>query len=154
MIKTKAINPAATKTGTTQNSPRRTSKNGAQDAGKMASYKIESKALNWELTQETKEIGGYTCYKATLKNVGNKKKVLNAWYAPAISVSYGPLQFVGLPGLILQLEKNTVVFTAKKIVLNPIEGVEIEEPKKVKRITQEEYKKLMKKSFPEFYQND
>jgi GLPGLI family protein len=116
-------------------------------------FLIENKLIEWELTQETKVVGGYICYKAIQKNLKNKKKILNAWYTPQIPVSYGPLQYAGLPGLILQLEKNTIVFTAKRIELNPKKKIKIKEPSGVKKISYEEYKKMMKKSFPEFNEN-
>jgi GLPGLI family protein len=102
---------------------------------------FENKYLNWELTQETKEINGYIVYKATRSN----GKVI-AWYTPSIPISFGPKGEYGLPGLILQLDIGNIVFSAVKIVLNPKEEIKIEIPKGGKRISGEEYAKEIKKA--------
>lgn len=102
---------------------------------------FENKYLNWELTQETKEINGYIVYKATRSN----GKVI-AWYTPSIPISFGPKGEYGLPGLILQLEIGNIVFSAVKIVLNPKEEIKIEIPKGGKRISGEEYSEMINKA--------
>lgn len=74
---------------------------------------------NWELTNETKKINGYTCYKAAAKY-----KIVNpdvfyhsviAWYCPEIPSQMGPRGFGGLPGLILELQYREIVFGATLI---------------------------------------
>ena len=80
-------------------------------------YNINS---NWELTKESKIISGYTCFKATqdrklrLKKTDNIIKVI-AWYCPSIPLSFGPKEFSGLPGLILELQDDKIVHIANKI---------------------------------------
>jgi GLPGLI family protein len=97
--------------------------------------------LKWQLTQESKKINGYNCYKAIRSN----GKVI-AWYTPLIPVNFGPKGEYGLPGLILELEIGKIIFKATKIVLNPKEKVEIEEPKDGIRVSYEEYVKEIKKA--------
>ncbi|CAM1370485.1 conserved exported protein of unknown function [Tenacibaculum soleae] len=113
-------------------------------------YLIENEKPTWQLTQETKIIGGYLCYKAIRTN----SEFINfnpvAWYTNEIPLGYGPLDYYGLPGLILELELTIVTFKAKKITLNPKNNIKVREPKG-KKITKKEYDKLLRKTFPSFY---
>lgn len=97
--------------------------------------------LKSQLTQESKKINGYNCYKAIRSN----GKVI-AWYTPLIPVNFGSKGEYGLPGLILELEIGKIIFKVTKIVLNPKEKVEIEEPKDGIRVSYEEYAKEIKKA--------
>lgn len=109
---------------------------------------------NWELTEDTKLIEGYTCYKAVRKELNetsrlkkNKYLVYIAWYTPDIPAPFGPIGNGGLPGLILRLEKpNLLAFTAKKIVLNKKRKIEIPLPKDGKKINVKERDWLMRKA--------
>jgi len=111
---------------------------------------IEQPKAEWKIFQETKIIGSYLCYRAEYQNPIYKYKKPIAWFAPKIPASYGPKIFTGLPGLILELEDNTVTYTAIKIELNPQEKISIEKPEG-KALTQEKYEALLKKTFPAFY---
>ena len=79
---------------------------------------------NWSLTNESKDIEGFTCYKATIeKTVRIKKDVfkthtVTAWYCPTIPFSFGPKEYGDLPGIILELQDNKVTYIAYKIDLN------------------------------------
>lgn len=68
---------------------------------------------NWVLTDETKNIGEYLCYKAQ-KQVGGKN--YTAWYTEQIEFPYGPISINGLKGIILELynEDETVNFIFEK----------------------------------------
>lgn len=54
---------------------------------------------NWNITNETKQIQNYTCYKATTSFRGNN---FEAWFTPDIPVNAGPWKWFGLPGLIVE----------------------------------------------------
>src|SRR5690606_9509422 len=54
--------------------------------------------LQWNLKEETKEINGFHCKKATVNLRGRDWEV---WYTPDIPIYYGPWKFYGLPGLII-----------------------------------------------------
>lgn len=57
--------------------------------------------FNWKIIPgKTKEIGGYTCQKATTHFRGAHN---TAWFASEIPIPFGPIKFKGLPGLILEL---------------------------------------------------
>lgn len=77
----------------------------------------------WDLSTEYKSIYGYKCYKATKQN--NSKIV--AWYCPSINVSDGPLDFYGLPGLILEVTYGNVTYTAYKIEFNKLSNITFNE---------------------------
>jgi len=102
----------------------------------------------WQLTQETKKIAGYLCYKATTVQVKNNKKVnVIAWYVPNIPVSFGPKEYYGLPGLVIRVEESAITYNAVNIVLNSKEKIKINEPKKGIKISEDEFKANLNKSF-------
>lgn len=104
---------------------------------------------NWILTQETKQIGNYICYRAIL-NQSNKQKLtkiklpeINAWYSPKIPLRFGPKGYGNLPGLILKLSIGPISYVATKIELNSNEKVKIIKPKKGKLITEKEFNEIL-----------
>lgn len=105
--------------------------------------KYEKPIKSWIITKESKKIEQYICYKALLEEEktnrsGKKiKKTITAWFAPTLPHSYGPKNYYGLPGLILELTENKTTFLAQKITLQKKEN-KIEKPKG-KTITQEEF---------------
>lgn len=125
----------------------------------------------WEMSMETKKIGNYTCYKATMVKEdnsvdwgrmfrrGNNKKTdstktankdnarmlnITAWYTPQIPVSSGPDAYYGLPGLILEINAGRTTMLCTEIVINPEEEISIEKPTKGKEVGREEYNKIIK----------
>lgn len=105
-------------------------------------FLIQKSLPKWELTQESKTIGGYLCYKAIIKSNKNKGvNVVEVWYTPEIPIQYGIMQYYGLPGIILELKQSFLVISAVKIELNPLIPIKIEFPKKVKKMSNEESKK-------------
>lgn len=136
--------------------------NKTEISGKRFLIKDNLEQSKWEMSGETKNIGNYTCYKATQKReetrisflmtdgeIEEKKEKVTvetvAWYTPEIPVSNGPERFWGLPGLILEIQDGDQTIVCSEIVLNPKEKIEIKEPKKGKKVSQEEYEKIMKK---------
>lgn len=127
--------------------------------------------INWELGAETKNIGDYTCYKATFKREVEvrqsgisingdkdldketkpvmKEITVTAWYAPEIPVNTGPAEYHGLPGLILEINDGTTTMMCSKVVLNPMKSISIAEPTKGKKITQKKYDVMMEKKMKE-----
>lgn len=74
----------------------------------------------WELTNESKLIDGYLCYKATnVDRVENGTQVFNhpivAWYCPELPYAFGPIGYGNLPGLILQLQVRNIVYGVLKV---------------------------------------
>lgn len=139
--------------------------------GKIFLIKDQLENVEWELGKETKNIGEYTCYKATFtkqepkvvggisvngnKDLDEKKEpemetiTITAWYTPQIPINNGPGNYYGLPGLILEVNDGSETVICSKIVLNPKNEVEITEPKKGKKVTKEEFDKIMEKKMEE-----
>jgi len=126
---------------------------------------------DWKLENETKQIGSYTCYKATYtrevevksfvsfnknesdkeseKNVEKKEIIITAWYTPQIPVSHGPSTHWGLPGLILEVNDGSTIMICNKVVMNPKEKVEIIKPTKGKKVNATEFTKIIEKKAEE-----
>ncbi|MCB0426014.1 MAG: GLPGLI family protein [Mangrovimonas sp.] len=107
----------------------------------------------WKLTKESKLIGNYYCLKATISYVvsnsqGDFTKQVVAWYCPEIPYNFGPKNYSGLPGLILELTDDKIIYTVKNIDFKSGE-VEINQLPKGKYITQEELNKMAKKLIEE-----
>lgn len=134
--------------------------NKTEISGKRFLIKDDLQNFKWEMTSETKNIGNYTCYKATRSREEERvsftsengeenetKKMVTvetiAWYTPDIPVSNGPRGHWGLPGLILEIQDGKETIVCTEIVLNPTEKIKIEEPTKGKIVTQEKYDKIM-----------
>lgn len=66
--------------------------------GKEFSFKGKPKDLNWEITNETKEINGFESRKAIL----TENPDMYVWFTTDIAANVGPYLFFGLPGLVLE----------------------------------------------------
>lgn len=102
---------------------------------------------SWTITNETKIIDNYLCYKAEFTKKykgynGEKSKKIIAWFAPSLPFHFGPNSYNGLPGLVLELietgEKVKTYFI-KKIELKD-QDIQIKFPLG-KVLTEEEYMK-------------
>ena len=139
----------------------------------------EMELPQWEMSAETKQIGQYLCYKATMVRVDNsidwgsifsrrarnnqkkdsskttkdkeavKLQKITAWYTPQIPVSAGPERYWGLPGLILEINAGRTTMLCTEIVINPEEVVEIKKPSKGKEVSRDEYNVMMKQKSEE-----
>ena len=76
-----------------------------------------------ENNPRVKKIGSYLCYKAIDVESDNQLKKPIAWFSPLIPVNFGPKEYIGLPGLVLEVEMAGSTITATKIILNPIEEI-------------------------------
>ena len=123
------------------------------EVGKVfGNYLLKKEAIkDWELVNETKEIEGFLCYKATSTKVvvnpkGTFKFPIIAWYCPKIPLSFGPNGYGNLPGLILELQVRNVVYGVKKIDLNLEKPPILKKIKDYKIINQEEYDEIIKQN--------
>lgn len=121
-------------------------------------YNITSKFSNveWNLSNESKIINSYMCFKATTNKVFKDRKgnLINqnivAWYAPKIPLPLGPKNYVGLPGLIFELnEGGNKIFYLTEINLKP-KKVILEKPKKGEILSEKEYSELVSGSYSKF----
>ena len=79
--------------------------------------------------------------------------LVEAWYSPQIPVRHGPLEYWGLPGLILEVSADDTTMLCSKIVLNPEETVEITPPKRGTEITKKAYQATIIEKMKEFRNN-
>ena len=147
--------------------------------GKKFLVKDVLQPIELSLESESKTIGNYSCFKATasvpsdeltwysfswdkLRNTEEsdstglkevKMTQIEAWYAPQIPVRHGPLDYWGLPGLILEVSANNTTMLCSKIVLNPDEIIEIEAPTKGKEVSKTQYQTIITDKMKEFRNN-
>jgi len=129
--------------------------------GKIFLIKDALDQPDWQLEKETKNIGEYTCFKATFKRMTTMpttmtmrinsdeepeesepeetEQTVTAWYTLQIPVKHGPGNYSGLPGLILEVNDGSESILCSKIGLSPTNGVNIEDLKKGKIFTQEKF---------------
>lgn len=106
----------------------------------------------WTLTNESKKIDGYLCYKAVnVDRVENGSDVFKhpiiAWYCPELPYSYGPIGYGNLPGLILELQVRNVVYGASKIDFASDSTLDFNILKKSEIISKVEEKRRLKSFF-------
>ncbi len=139
--------------------------------GKQFLVKDKLQPMEWKMDSETKQIGNYTCFKATASipsaelgwynfswseistndaTEGSEEKEKEialtevvAWYTPQIPVSQGPSDYWGLPGLILEVSVGNTTMLCSKIIMNPKEKAKIEAPEKGKVVAKMEYKEII-----------
>lgn len=91
----------------------------------------------WTLTEEKNVINGKECIKATA--AGNIP--VTAWFTTEIPLGVGPMGYLGLPGLIIQLDTPTYSYVLQQMVeLEECPSIEI--PTEGKVVTQAEFDKL------------
>jgi len=147
--------------------------------GKKFLVKDKLQEISWKMGKETKQIGQYTCFKATASIPSSdlswynfswadlressseetegepaiKMTEVEAWYTPQIPVSHGPAEYWGLPGLILEVSADNTTMLCSKIVLNPGEEIKIEAPSKGQETTKSEYQATIQKKMLEMRNN-
>ena len=139
--------------------------------GKIFLIKDKLQKHDWKLENQTKNIGEYTCYKATkiikrqvrdnsglsLSLAKNKSKtpeetktkeievIVTAWYTPQIPVSTGPGIYHGLPGLILEINTDTDTILCNKIALSTKNKFPVKEPKRGQVVNSKTFDSIVKK---------
>jgi GLPGLI family protein len=107
--------------------------------------------INWEISDSTKIVNAYQCFKATGYFAGRNYIV---WFTPELPNLFGPWKLHGLPGSILEATDLTqeVRFVCTKIesISKPINN---EEDTPYERITKEQYKADLKEFMNNFGKN-
>ena len=111
--------------------------------------------FEWEISEEKKEISGYSCLRArssyvTKNSRGNSIVIpVVAWFSPDLNISAGPLGLDGLPGLVLQASIDKK-FTYKAEVIDLNFQGEVPLPGEAQVVTKEEYDAMIIKKVKEF----
>lgn len=105
----------------------------------------------WKIMNDLKEVAGHICMNASLNDTLRKQNTI-VWFALDMPVSSGPERFIGLPGIILEVDINNgaLIMTADKIDLKPL-TIELDTPAKIKgkKIDMTEYMNLVEKQINE-----
>jgi GLPGLI family protein len=94
--------------------------------------KDSARKITWKITDETREIAGYTCRRANAIIMDSVYVV--AFYTDKIAVSGGPESFTGLPGMILgvALPHENITWFATKVSEITVDPKALIPPKKGK----------------------
>jgi GLPGLI family protein len=106
-------------------------------------------ARKWKIGRKQKEILGYNCMEASFQ--ADSVTAIVAWFTPQISISNGPADYQGLPGMILQVDINDGqrIFTATEVILDSVDTSIIIAPTKGKEVTPEEFEKIREEKMKE-----
>jgi len=123
--------------------------------GRFFLIKTKFSDFNWDVTSVQKKIGSFNCYKAIRTYLratvsGERRMTVIAWFTPKIPYPFGPAGYLGLPGLVMEVDVDNIIIYASKISLNQKEKKDITIPKKGKIISLKEYNDLEKKGFKNF----
>lgn len=99
-----------------------------------ATYLVKDsiRKIRWKLTEELRDIAGYSCRRAN--GITRDSLYVVAFYTDQIPVSGGPEAFAGLPGMILQvaLPHEHINWIASKVTVGPVPATAVRAPKKGK----------------------
>lgn len=126
--------------------------------GRLFLIKDDMETVDWKITGEQEEIAGFPCMRATTVNTKDSTEIV-AWFTPSIPVPAGPGATGQLPGMILKMELERVgggrfgggqvVMTARDVEFRKVKRNEIEEPEKGKKVTQDEFREIIKEKVKE-----
>lgn len=111
--------------------------------GSMFLIQDSARKVEWRITDETRDIAGFTCRKAVGKMLDSIYVV--AFYTDQILATGGPESFHGLPGMILGLaipRLNTTWF-ATKLEVTPLTDAGLAAPTKGKKQTEASFTKTL-----------
>jgi len=97
----------------------------------------------WVVENKKKIINNYNCQKATtiVENTNGVKTKVTAWFTNDLNLNYGPKNYFGLPGLIIELHELDSVYYLKSLKFN---NQKLDIPNKGKLVSFEEYEKMIK----------
>lgn len=103
---------------------------------------------DWKITGEAKTVLDYPVMQAIAMV---DSQVVEAWFCPTIPVGGGPEGMAGLPGMVLEasMMAGKVSMTALSVTPREVKKEEIEEPKKGKEVTREEFNQIRKEKMEE-----
>lgn len=103
--------------------------------------------INWKITDEFRDIAGFTCRRANAIVLDSFYVV--AFYTDEIPVSGGPESFTGLPGMILgvALPHEHITWFATKITEAPVSSNELSPPVKGKPVNDQQLRTTLEAFF-------
>jgi GLPGLI family protein len=118
--------------------------------GELFLVKDSTRKIRWKITDETREISGYTCRRANAIMLDSIYVV--AFYTTEIPVSGGPESFNGLPGMILgvALPHENISWFATKVTDMTLAPNALVPPKKGKPFDGKGFKDKMQATFKDW----
>ena len=100
--------------------------------------------IKWDITNESKQILDYVCYKA---HTNFRGRTYTAWFTNQIPILSGPWKFSGLPGLILEItsDDNQVMIVASEIQIPSLANIPSSFIETGEKLTMEEYFMFVKR---------
>ncbi|RRO17754.1 GLPGLI family protein [Flavobacteriaceae bacterium 14752] len=119
---------------------------------------IEKASIKWKILDETKNIKGYKCQKAKSVQIfysvniktgklNTKKQPIIAWFTADLPFAFGPENYGGLPGLILELSTQGKNYSVDKLKIDPGKKNIIKFPNIENSISEKEAAKIIHKAF-------
>ncbi len=112
-------------------------------ANKLYLIKDTLEKYEWDISDSTKQISGYNCYKAKLKG----KPGVTAWFTPDVPFGCAPYGYYGLPGLVVHME--IPMFNLDLESITEVDGVQLNPPTEGKPTTEEGLTKDANKALEE-----
>lgn len=107
---------------------------------------IEIDKKKWKILNQSKKIGKYSCIKAILLDSKNELTPISAWFTTDIPLSYGPKDYNGLPGVILELNAGKFIYKATQVFISD-NYIQIEKNLEGKRMSEKEFIEKFKNFF-------
>jgi GLPGLI family protein len=105
--------------------------------------KDTARKINWKITDEKRDIAGYSCRRANAVIMDSVYVV--AFYTDEIPLSGGPESFTGLPGMILgvALPHDNITWFATKVTDMPVPDSKMPIPKKGKPVNNKQLREKL-----------
>ncbi|NEU66346.1 GLPGLI family protein [Spirosoma agri] len=124
-----------------------------RDSTSQTTYRSEKPmptASDWQTSEKTKKIAGYTCHKATATR---RKETYTVWYTTDLPFTYSPVADLTPPtGVVLQIESDSESFKATAVSSEAVAATAVQPPTDAKVITADEMEQIRRKTMADFRQ--
>ncbi|GGE14609.1 hypothetical protein GCM10010831_14960 [Psychroflexus salis] len=109
---------------------------------------IDVSKLDFKDGAFNKKINGFDCSLALYED----KEITKIWFTTNINKPFGPLTYVGLPGLVVKVETpNGIIINLEKITFKKQKDITI--PDDLEKITEEKFNEIVKQALGRYNNN-
>ncbi|QIP15906.1 GLPGLI family protein [Spirosoma aureum] len=116
-------------------------------------YRAETplqRASDWQLTDQTKKIAGFTCRKATIPF---RKETYTVWFTTELPFTYSPIQeLTPEAGAVLLIESSREQFRATKVSTSAVDAKDVQPVTTAETVTAAQLADLRQKAAADFRQ--